>query len=52
MYEASSSGPGQYTLVTKYKQELKERNTGFHKLGLFDIRIVFGNKTTEYKLPT
>jgi hypothetical protein len=29
VYEASSSGPPQYALVTRYKQGLKERNTGF-----------------------
>ena len=31
VYEASSSGPAQYTVVTRYKQGLKERNTGFRK---------------------
>ena len=31
VYEASFSGPKQYILVTRYKQELKERNTGFRK---------------------
>ncbi len=29
VYEASSSGPAQYTIVTRYKQGLKERNMGF-----------------------
>lgn len=31
VYEASASGPPQYTFVTRYKQGLKERNTGFRK---------------------
>lgn len=31
VYESSSSGPQQYTIVTRYKQGLKERNTGFRK---------------------
>lgn len=31
VYNASSSGPGQYTLVTRYKQGLKERAAGFRK---------------------
>jgi hypothetical protein len=31
VYSASSSGPGQYTLVTRYKQGLKERTPGFRK---------------------
>lgn len=31
VYEVSSSGPQQYTFVTRYKQGLKERNTGFRK---------------------
>ena len=31
VYEASSSGPQQYVFVTRYKQGLKERNTGFRK---------------------
>ena len=31
VYGASSSGPVQYTLVTRYKQGLKERETGFRK---------------------
>lgn len=31
VYEASSSGAPQYTLVTRYKQGLKERNPGFRK---------------------
>ena len=31
VYEASSSGPTQFSLVTRYKQGLKERNTGFRK---------------------
>ena len=31
VYVASSSGKGQYTLVTRYKQGLKERATGFRK---------------------
>ncbi len=31
VYSASSSGPAQYTLVTRYKQGLKEREPGFHK---------------------
>jgi hypothetical protein len=31
VYSASSSGPVQYTLVTRYKQGLKERNPGFIK---------------------
>ena len=29
VYQASSSGPGQYTTVTRYKQGLKERTPGF-----------------------
>ncbi|MDQ6756322.1 MAG: hypothetical protein M3004_05240 [Bacteroidota bacterium] len=31
VYEASSSGPQQYTFVYRYKQGLKERETGFRK---------------------
>jgi len=31
VYEASSSGPQQYAFVTRYKQGLKERVTGFRK---------------------
>ncbi|MEO7176210.1 MAG: hypothetical protein ABIV51_09945 [Saprospiraceae bacterium] len=31
VYSASSSGKGQYTLVTRYKQGLKERAAGFRK---------------------
>jgi hypothetical protein len=31
VYTASSSGPAQFTLVTRYKQGLKERNQGFFK---------------------
>lgn len=31
VYAASSSGPAQYALVTRYKQGLKERATGFRK---------------------
>jgi len=31
VYIASSSGPAQYTLVTRYKQGLKERAPGFRK---------------------
>jgi hypothetical protein len=31
VYAASSSGPAQYTVVTRYKQGLKERATGFRK---------------------
>lgn len=31
VYTASSSGPTQFTLVTRYKQGLKERNPGFIK---------------------
>lgn len=31
VYAASGSGPGQFTLVTRYKQGLKERAVGFRK---------------------
>ena len=31
VYAASSSGPNQYTMVTRYKQGLKERAPGFRK---------------------
>lgn len=31
VYEASASGPQQYTFVLRYKQGLKERNVGFRK---------------------
>jgi hypothetical protein len=31
VYSASSSGPAQFTIVTRYKQGLKERNPGFIK---------------------
>lgn len=31
VYEASSSGPSQYSYVTRYKQGLKERNANFRK---------------------
>jgi hypothetical protein len=31
VYTASGSGPGQFTLTTRYKQGLKERATGFRK---------------------
>ncbi|MBS1744519.1 MAG: hypothetical protein JST81_15935 [Bacteroidetes bacterium] len=31
VYQASSSGPAQYAIVTRYKQGLKEREPGFRK---------------------
>jgi hypothetical protein len=31
VYESSSSGPAQYSLVTRYKQGLKEKEAGFRK---------------------
>jgi hypothetical protein len=31
IYQASSSGPTQYSIVTRYKQGLKERTSGFRK---------------------
>jgi hypothetical protein len=31
VYQASGSGPNQYTIVTRYKQGLKEREVGFRK---------------------
>jgi len=31
VYQASSSGPAQYSLVTRYKNGLKERETGYRK---------------------
>ena len=31
VYASNSSGPAQYTLTTRYKQGLKERETGFRK---------------------
>lgn len=31
VYQSSSSGPGQYTIVTRYKQGLKERAMNFRK---------------------
>lgn len=31
VYESSSSGPAQYSLVTRYKQGLKEKESGFRK---------------------
>ena len=31
VYQASSSGPMQYTMVTRYKNGLKERETGYRK---------------------
>lgn len=31
VYAANSSGPGQYIIVTRYKQGLKEKNPGFRK---------------------
>jgi hypothetical protein len=31
IYTASSSGPGSYAIVTRYKQGLKERTMGFRK---------------------
>lgn len=31
VYASSSSGPGQYTLVTRYKEGLKERESGYRK---------------------
>ena len=31
VYEASSSGPAQFTFVFRYKQGLKERNKDFRK---------------------
>lgn len=31
VYQASSSGPAQYTIVTRYKQGLKERTANFRK---------------------
>ncbi len=38
VYSASSSGPSQFTLVTRYKQGLKERAAGFRKpfIGVYE----------------
>jgi hypothetical protein len=42
VYMASSSGPAQYTVVTRYKQGLKERESGFRKPFKDRYEAIFG----------
>ena len=43
VYQSSSSGPAQYTLVTRYKQGLKEREDGFRKPFKERYEAIHGN---------
>ena len=47
VYEASSSGPQQYSFVTRYKQGLKERNMGFRKPMKERFMLANGDKSWE-----
>lgn len=42
VYQTSFSGPGQYAIVTRYKQGLKERNEGFRKPFKERYEAIFG----------
>jgi quinol monooxygenase YgiN len=46
VYESSSSGPGQFILVTRYKQGLKERERDFRKP--FKDRFITANGEAAY----
>ena len=48
IYQASSSGPAQYTLVTRYKQGLKEREDGFRKPFKDRYEAIFGADSWEH----
>jgi hypothetical protein len=50
VYTASSSGKGQYTLVTRYKQGLKERAAGFRRPFKESYDSVFGEGAYEQYL--
>ena len=50
VYTASSSGKGQYTLVTRYKQGLKERAAGFRKPFKESYESVLGEGSYEQYL--
>lgn len=52
VYSASSSGPAQYTLVTRYKQGLKERASGFRKPFKERYEAVHGEDSYEDFLDT
>ncbi|MEI8059962.1 MAG: hypothetical protein WCG67_07380 [Ferruginibacter sp.] len=47
VYMASSSGPAQYTVVTRYKQGLKEREAGFRKPFKDRYEALFGADSFE-----
>lgn len=47
VYMASSSGPAQYTTVTRYKQGLKERESGFRKPFKDRYEAMFGADSWE-----
>ena len=47
VYQASGSGPNKYTLVTRYKQGLKERATGFRKPFKERYEAIFGSDSYE-----
>ena len=47
VYLASSSGPAQYTLVTRYKNGLKERETGFRKPFKDRYEAIHGNDSFD-----
>lgn len=48
VYQASSSGKAQYTIVTRYKQGLKERTPGFRKPFVGTYESVNGEGSWEY----
>ena len=47
VYQASSSGPMQYTIVTRYKQGLKERTMGFRKSFKDRYEAIHGNDSYD-----
>ncbi len=52
VYAASSSGPAQYTIVTRYKQGLKERAPGFRKPFRETYEAIYGVGSWEDYLDT
>jgi hypothetical protein len=50
VYVASSSGPAQYTVVTRYKQGLKERSTNFRKPFKDRYEAIHGADSYDYYL--
>lgn len=53
VYAASSSGPNGFAIVTRYKQGLKERATGFRPPFRDDFEKVHGrdSRTNNYEEP-